>query len=408
MNRLWRVAVYEYKRNVFKKSFFLTLFSIPLMVAIFVGLGIYLTSHQQNDKPIGYVDQAGVFTPAIPGPRSGQAEPVEFIPFQNEDEALFSLEAKMIQAFYILPPDYFETRHIELVYRNKPGDNALQQWWDFLQINLLSDQPIKIASRIALGTDVTVRSMDGDRTVAESGPTFGNFMPLFITMAFLAMLLMSSGYLMGAVVEEKEGRTMEIVVTSISPGQLISGKILGIVAIGLTLFMTWTLIVVSGIYAARWMGSSWFQNAAMDWSVILATIAIAVPAYILVSALMAMIGIMVTTNKEGQSVSSLFIILHMVPLYAGIVLLNNPNGPLSITLTLLPFTALTTLAIRNIFFSVPGWQVGISFVVQTLSALGAIWLASRAFRLGMLRYGQRLSWRRLFPSRQGSMERRNP
>jgi len=325
MNRLWRVAVYEYKRNVFKKSFLLTLFSIPLMVTFSVGIGFFLTSLEENDLPLGYVDQAGVFTSAIPGPRSEQAEPVEFIPFETEDEALVSLESDLIQAFYILPPDYFETRHIELVYRNKPGGNAVQQWYDFLQINLLADQQREVNSRIALGTDVTVRSMDGDRTVAESGPTIGNFIPLFITMAFLAMLLMSSGYLMGAVVEEKEGRTMEIVVTSISPGQLISGKILGIVAIGLTLLMTWTLIVVSGVFAALKMGVSWFQNAAMDWSVILATTAIAVPAYILVSALMAMIGIMVTTNKEGQSVSSLFIILHMVPIYFGIVQKNTPE-----------------------------------------------------------------------------------
>jgi ABC-2 type transport system permease protein len=121
-----------------------------------------------------------------------------------------------------------------------------------------------------------------------------------------------------------------------------------------------------------------------------------------------MIGVMVTTTKEGQSISSIFLSLHMIPIYAGIALLNNPNSTLSITLTLLPFTALTTLAIRNMFFSVPGWQVAISVVVQTLSALGAIWLASRAFRLGMLRYGKRLSWRRLFPSRQGKVVRRKP
>jgi ABC-2 type transport system permease protein len=400
MNRVWRVALYEYKRNVFKKSFLLTLLSIPLLVAFGVGVGFVMTSLKDNDLPVGYVDQADVFDAAIPAPVSGQTKPVDFIPFQTEDEALGSLEAKEIQAYYVLKADYFETRHIEIVYTKKPGDNASKQWYDFLQINLLSDQPTEIAYRIASGTDVTMRSLDGKRTMAESGPTFGNLMPIFITLAFLALILMSSGFLIGAVTEEKENRTMEIVVTSISPLQLIGGKLLGIVAIGVTLLVTWTLIVVLGIFAARQMGIGWFQYLGMDWSVVLATAAIAIPAYVLAAALMTAIGTMVTTTQEGQSISSIFVILHMIPMYVGIAFLNNPDSSLAVTLSLLPFTSLMTIAMRNLFYSVPAWQVALSICVQTVSALGAIWLASRTFRLGMLRYGQRLRWRRLFQIQQ--------
>jgi len=264
MNRILRVALYEYRRNVFKKSFLFTLLSIPLMVAFGVIMGFVLTSLQNNDLPVGYIDQAHVLDKAIQAPVSDQVELVDFIPFQSEDVARASLEAQEIQAYYIIPADYRETRHIEIVYAKKPGENANIQWYDFLQINLLSDQPTEIAYRIASGTDVTVRSLDGKRTMANSGPTFGNFMPLIISMAFLALILMSSGFLMGAVAEEKENRTMEIVVTSVSPLQLIGGKLLGIVAIGLTLLVTWGLIVVLGIFAARLMGIGWFQDLGMD------------------------------------------------------------------------------------------------------------------------------------------------
>jgi len=400
MNRVWRVALYEYRRNVFKKSFLWTLLSIPLMVAFGVGSGFVLESLLDNDLPVGYIDQAGIFENAIPAPVSEREEPVEFIPFQSEEEALASLEAKEIQAYYNLPADYYETRTIEIVYSKKPAENANRQWWDFLQINLLSDQPPEIAYRTAAGTDVTVRSMDGKRSVADSGPLFGNLMPLFITMAFLALILMSSGYLMGAVAEEKENRTMEIVVTSVSPLQLIGGKLLGILAIGLTLLVTWTLIVILGVYAGRMMGIGWFQNLAMDWGVILATAAIAAPAYILVGALMIAIGTMVTTTQEGQSFSSIFVIFHMIPLYISFAFLNSPGSSLAVILSVMPFTSLMAVAMRNTFYSVPTWQVAVSVCVQTISALGAVWLASRAFRLGMLRYGQRLSWRGLFQTGQ--------
>lgn len=247
---------------------------------------------------------------------------------------------------------------------------------------------------------MTVRSLDGKRAVADSGPTFGNLMPLFITMAFLALILMSSGYLMGAVAEEKENRTMEIMVTSISPMQMIGGKLLGIVAIALTLLVSWTLIVVLGIYAARGMGIGWFKNLGMDWSVVLATVAIAAPAYVLVSALMIAIGTMVTSTQEGQSFSSVFIIFHMIPLYIGFAFINDPQSSLAVTLSILPFTSLMATAMRNLFYSVPSWQIAVSACVQTVCAVIGLWLASRAFRLGMLRYGQRLRWRSLFQLRE--------
>ena len=98
----------------------------------------------------------------------------------------------------------------------------------FLRLNLLSGQSPETAYRAASGVDFIVRSIDGKREVpAASGPTFGLLMPLFIAMAFLFMLLMSSGYTMSAMADEKENRTMEVLVTSISPMQLIGGKILG-------------------------------------------------------------------------------------------------------------------------------------------------------------------------------------
>jgi ABC-2 type transport system permease protein len=395
MNSIWRIAQYEYRRNVFKKSFLLTLLSIPLMVTIGVGSGFVMVSLQNNDLPVGYIDQADVFLDPIPAPLPEGEEPVEFIAFQAEEEALAALEAKELQAFYIIPPDYSETRQIEIVYTKKPGANANRQWYDFLQINLVSDQPTEIAYRTAAGTAVTVRSLDGKRSVAESGPTFGNMMPLFITLAFLALILMSSGYLMGAVAEEKENRTMEIVVTSVSPMQLIGGKLLGIVAIGLTVLAAWTLIVILGIFAARLMGIGWFQDLGMDWGMVLSTAAVAIPAYALIGALMITIGTMVTSTQEGQSFSSIFIIFHMIPLYVSFAFIENPSGAVGVTLSLLPFTSLMTIAMRSLFYSVPTWQIAVSVGVQTVFALGAVWLASKSFRLGMLRYGQKLNWRGL-------------
>lgn len=397
MNKLRRVAVYEYQRNVFKKSFLITLISVPLMVALSIGMGFMIETVRDDNRPVGYVDQAGVLAQALPAPVGASFDkPVELIAFQTEADARASLESREFQAYYLLPADYLETRHVRLVYLKKPGENAERQFYNFLQINLMSSHSPEFAYRAAAGTDVTVRSIDGRRTVPSGGPTFGILMPLFITIAFLALLFMSSGYLLSAVADEKENRTIEILVTSGSAQQIIGGKVAGILAISLTLLVAWTAVVILGIFLSVQVGIGWFQNLEMDWGTVLASAAIALPAYVLVAALMAALGAMVTTNQEGQSLSTIFVVLHLLPLYISLVFLNHPQSVLAIVLSILPFTALMTVGMRNIFAYVPPWQVVASVCVQTLCAFGAIWLAGRAFRLGTLHYGQRLSWRSLF------------
>jgi ABC-2 type transport system permease protein len=404
MKHLWRVAWYEYQRNVFKKSFILLLLSVPAMIVFSIGLGIFLESLEDNPLPVGYVDHAGVFAAASTAPQNSSTwstkydDPVEIIAFASEEGAAIALNAGTIQVYYVLPPEYAKSRRVEQIYIEKPGENAERQFYDFMQLNLLSAQPTEIAHRAAAGTDVTVRSIDGSRMIPSGGPTFGLLAPLFITMAFLFMIMMSSGYTMSAIADEKENRTMEVLVTSISPTRLIAGKILGIVAIGLTLLFTWALVILIGIGVARQLGIGWFQDLSMDWSTILATIAIATPAYALAISLMTAIGAMVTTTQEGQSVSAIFFILHVVPFYISWSFINDPHGPLAVALSLMPFTALITISMRNLFTIVPAWQILVSMMVQIICTLGAFWLAGRSLRLGMLRYGQRLNWRSLFGS----------
>jgi len=397
MIKLLQVAVNEYRRNVFKKSFILVLLSVPLMMALSIWMGFFIEGVKDNDLPVGYIDNSGVFASAIPAPKVSEFdEEVTFIPFPNDTEARAALEDYEIQAYYILPANYAETRKIELVYVKEPGENVPRQFYNFLQINQLSEEPAKIAHRAAAGTDVTVRSMDGRREVPSGGPNFGIIAPMLINLAFLALILMSSGYLMSAVAEEKENRTMEILATSLSPSQIISGKVIGIVGIGISLLITWSLVVLSFILIGAKSGIGWFQNLELDWGIILATIAIAIPSYVLAAAMMTAIGAITTSSQEGQSLSSIFVILHMAPLYISMAFLNNPHSPVAVVLSILPFTSLMTVGMRNLFIIVPAWQVAISVGVQLLSATGALWLAGRAFRLGMLRYGQRLTWRRLF------------
>jgi ABC-2 type transport system permease protein len=399
MSKTWQIAWHEYQRNVFKKSFILVLFSVPFMMAVSIGSGLVMESLKQDEAPVGIVDTPSVFEARTPPPVRTSREPVDFIHYDNEDLAGAALRAKEIQAYFLLPPDFADSLEVNLVYLDEPGENAVRNFYDYLQINLLSEELPEVAYRAAAGTSVTVRSQDGKREIPSGGPTFGLMMPLMISLAFLGLMLINSGYLMSALADEKENRTIEVLVTTISPSQLVGGKVLGIVAIGLTQLVAWGAVTALAIFIAKdVVDLAWLQNMDLEWEIIWSTIAIAVPAYVLASALMAAIGVAVTSSQEGQSISSVFIILHMIPLYISWMMISNPNGPIPTVLSLLPFTSLMTVSFRNLFSVVPLWQVAASAAVQTIFALAALWIASRSFRLGLLRYGQRLSLRKIFQS----------
>ena len=400
MLKLGRIATYEYKRNVFKRSFLLTLLSVPLIIALNVGVGLYMESRGNDDAPVGYVDRAGLFADPVPVPVSGSREPLEFVSFQTQEDARGALESGRIQALLVVDADYGETREMTLFYFEEPGGSTIRQLYDFVQANLLADRPADIVRRAALiGEGVTVRSLDGRRQVPSGGPSFDIMMPMLIGFAFIFLLLMNASYLMQAVVEEKENRTMEVLVTSVSPVQLIAGKVLGVVAIGLTQLAAWIVVGVLAVVAASVAGIAWFQNASLDGQLLLTTVAVAIPAYVFAAALMTAVGATTISAQESQATGAIFFILHVVPIYLAGLIINTPNAVLPTVFTFLPFTALLTITLRNIFASVPLWQVATAVALQVVYAIVALWLASRAFRLGMLQYGQRLNWRKLLKAR---------
>ena len=101
---------------------------------------------------------------------------------------------------------------------------------------------------------------------------------------------------------------------------------------------------------------------------------------------MASIGTMVNDAKQGQNYSAPFMMLAMAPFFFFVVILFDPNGTLSVLLSLFPFTSPMTLMLRYGMTSIPLWQIGLAIVLLVLSIIAAMWLAGRIFRIGMLRF----------------------
>jgi len=403
MSKLWLVALHEYKQHALNKGFILTMLSVPLLIGLIIGLGAITDLMKQDARPVGYVDHAGWLSdPVVPAARSQSAldslfeKPVSLVAYETEDAARRAMESGEIQAYYVFAADYKQSRRVELVYIKPPGENAAQQFRDFVRLNLLANRPPQIAQRAVERSTLVVRTPDGSRELVE-GQILSVLMPILLSMVFMILFMSTSFTLVQSVVQEKENRTMEILATSLSPGQLIGGKVLAVVAMGLTLLVSWTaLLALALFFGGNVLGLEWMRDVRISPQVLRTVIPAAILSYIVYSALLAALGSTVADAQESQQVGGLVALVFGLPFYAMVVLIEQPNSPLAIGLTLFPLTSLTSLCLRSGFGSVPSWQLVSSLTILGLSAVGAVWLAGRAFRLGMLRYGQRVNWREMF------------
>lgn len=397
MNKIWLVAKQEYKRHVFRRAFIMVLLSFPLMISVWTLLVYFMVRMENDSSALGYVDLAGVLSDPVPAPVDGGSEtPVDILPYPSEEAGEEALKAGDIQAFYLIPEDFLESGFTFLVLLDDIGEDAEGQFWDFMRANLMAGQPAEAVEFATHRSELVVRTPDGSREFSES--QFLNIiLPLLAVVGLIILILSSSGYLVGVVAEEKENRTMEVLITTVSPQQLISGKLAGITAVLATQVVTWSMFIWLFLYiAANFLGYEWARNIHVDSGTALLLLAVIVPAYIMVAALMTAIGAMVNAVQEGQQIAGLAGIFLWIPFMFLQPVLESPNSPLVVALSFFPPTAPMTLTMRTVLTVVPTWQMALSLGLLTASAAGAVWLAGRALRLGMLRYGQRLSLREIF------------
>ncbi|MBG0770406.1 MAG: ABC transporter permease, partial [Anaerolineaceae bacterium] len=359
MSKLWQIIRNEYIRHVFRKRFLFSLLSLPIAVLVMVGVALIIAGFETDTTPIGYVDPSGALANPIQMPESTDIfDPsIQFIAYPDTDQAQTDLDAGSIQAYYILPADYPQNNQVELIYHEEPSSAAMYQFEDFVRFTLMENADVnpEIVNRLSEGFTYTLESADGSRQMNDD-QWYLVFTPYIAGMMFVVVVMTSGGYLLQAVVEEKENRTMEIVITSVSPSQLMTGKIIGNIAVGLTQLVVWLIFGVVGLKIA---GQFWplLQDFSLSTEYIIVTLLIMLPSFVLVSAIMAAIGSSMTEMREAQQISGMFSLPFMVPFYVSSAIMMNPNGALALALSYFPLTAPITILMRMTFTVVPAWQI---------------------------------------------------
>jgi len=401
VHKLWLVAKREYLQRVREKSFLFMTLGFPLLiigVSVVAGL---VSAGGRDARPIGYVDQAGLLDRAVlPLLVEDRPSFTSMEAFADEEAARLALKEGRIAAYYVMPGDYLQQKELTLTYdEDEPRAAKTRDFSCFVRASLVARQPSEVQDLLDDGLTITIRSIDGRRVMSEGGvPSL--LVPFVVTFFLFFAISTAGGYLLQAMTEEKENRTMEILATSVSPEQLMAGKALGLIAVSLTQILIW----LSALFGGLWIGGrfiSELQGLQLPWDMVLVTALYFLPSFVLIAGIMIAIGGAVTKQQQGQQVAGIINLLFVVPMFFLVLIFENPESPLLVGLTLFPTTAFLTVLLRWGMTSVPMWQLVLSWVLLTSSALCSIWVAAKVFRIGMLQYGQRLSLKTIVQGLRG-------
>jgi ABC-2 type transport system permease protein len=392
VSKTWLVAKREFLTNVRRRSFLFAAFGAPLfsIVIMYVVFAITVQSFDNTEGIglIGYVDESGVLETAID-------QPEDFRQYEDETAARAALDASQIDGYFAVPSNYSDTGTINLYMRSSGAPEGLYDQIDtFMIANIGRDVDAERLERLQNPVNTQILTLDNGRLIRDSGIAGLFLTPIIFVMVFMLASQTSSGYLMSSVVEEKGNRIMEILITSITPMQLLVGKIIGLGGLGLLQLVIW---IVSGALVLQvGQGTEFFSGVYIPADMLVLGLVYFLITFFLLASLMAGVGAVAGGEQESRQFASIFSLLLFLPFFFLFNLLTDPNGTISTILTLLPFTSPVTTIFRMAFGTVPAWQLIVSLIIQLATTLLVMWAAARVFRWSLLMYGKRPSLRELF------------
>ncbi|PPL02177.1 ABC transporter permease [Parapedobacter indicus] len=434
MNKILLIIKREYLSRVKKRSFLLVTFLVPLVIIGIYALTIYLTarSFENNKATVHVVDQSGLFAGKIESTKN-----ITFIPVKTAentaDERAHMLDGEGKNFLLIIPPDITTSSHAELIAKETAsltiqGDIS-RQLENVLRDIAFANAGIDRATVENIRPEVTISAKeitDEGEKDSSAGAAMGIAMSLSIVV-YICLFLYGSQVMRG-VIEEKNSRIVEVIISSVKPFQLMMGKIVGIGLVGLTQFILWiilstTLVGVAsaGLVDGEDIKTQIEQQQALsngetqlakpqmgmfgtvkqelnkvDFQAIITTFLLYFfGGYLLYSALFAAVGSAVDSETETQQfMFPITIPLLFTYILSFGVLVNDPNGPLAFWLSMIPFTSPIAMLVR-IPFGVPGWQIGLSLLLLIGGFIFTTWVAARIYRVGILMYGKKASYKEL-------------
>lgn len=431
MNNIFLITKREFLTQVKKKSFIvLTLLAPVMLIAFGAVIGLMFKANESHNI-IEVVDNSGLFKSDL---KSTDKIEYKIIPSSEEQSTVNTLKGnESIDGILVLPQiqngnfDEFQ-KNTRLVVNTKIGFDTKQRIISDLS-NVIKKEKIKqlgiaetqiddLDKGFTLKTINVSENNKEDSDLALGVKSVLSMLLMYVTFMFI---IIYGVRVMRSVLEEKNNRVVEIIISSVKPFELMMGKILGVTLVALTQFLVWITMSVVGALVLNTGFSTMQKNIpggdeAMMSKLDIAQIATQVShsllelnfpliifvfiiffllGYIFYSSIYAAIGSAVDNETETQQFTLFAVLPLMLGMYGSFSFINNPDGPLGFWLSIIPFTSPVAM-IARIPYGVPAWQIALSIVLLLGTTFFMIFLAGKIYRVGILMYGNKATLKEIW------------
>lgn len=427
--KIWAIIEKEYKQIVRKKSFIIATILTPALMAGFIFIPVLLTKVGRETKEIGIVDYSGLISKSFvqksnANPNIKQKLKLDFKDIKNRDRDQNNLmkqyekanskkeggELKLVEEYkrmilekkldgiLLIPNNIKESRNFYYCAQNISDFQANKYIYSTVKSILSSvvlKEEISDPAIVEIVAKATAELKPSLFIVKEKGTTKSSsgtaYMMSIFMLTILFSILMGYGQLiMRGVIEEKNNRIVEVLISSTNYKNLFYGKIIGIGLAGLTQVGIWILM--------GWMLIGKF-SLGIDPSVLnfltlelgIYFIIFFIIGYFMYSILFSIVGASVNTDQEAQQFAAPITYLLIIPFMIGIMVTQNPNTPLVIATSLFPLFTPTLMFMRISVALPPFSQILLSMTLSILFTFFLAWLGAKIFRTGILMYGKKPS-----------------
>ncbi len=412
----------------------MTILMPALMAAMFILPSYFMSQDDTKERTIAVYDGSTILLGQL---ESNNYTKFKFIPEAEYLKIKDHLKTSDFYALLVIQPNLLNTNTVQLISAsNIPFDLKYQirdkirsviekeKMADVIKQTNVPDLETRIAATktsINVNTIKLGESGEAKKSSTEIGMVLGYIFGFVIYM----FILLYGQMVMQGVMEEKQSRIVEVIISSVKPFELMMGKIIGIAMVGLTQLFIWIILGVAIISGARGMMPA-AQHAGSAQEIIAQSAAQAnapaeldkiqdilsmmgsvnfpliigcfifffIGGYLLYSSLFAAVGSAVDAQEDAQQ----FMMPIMMPIILAILVMmsaiKNPEGPVAFWFSMIPFTSPVVMMAR-IPFGVPYWQLALSMVLLIATFVAMVWAAGKIYRTGILMYGKKASWKEL-------------
>jgi ABC-2 type transport system permease protein len=435
MSKIGLIVRREYLSRVKKKSFLVMTILGPLLMASIIVARIWLESMPEEKQKVLVIDETTVFEDELKNYKNIEFE----FSKQNLEQAKKEFYKTEHNIILYIPVNIVSANAIQILYKKQPGLNTQEyiknsietkiENWKLLKSGIDKETLDKTKVTIAVQTAKIEESGDQKKSYTEVSIILG-FVAGFLIYIFIFMY---GAMVMRGVIEEKTSRIIEVIITSVTPFQLMMGKIMGIALVGLTQFILWIILTtgltsISTSFVAQKMydsaeikkeetfSSNMPINAQQDIIkktpdavkemyemvdsinlpvMIISFLIYFIGGYLLYGALFAAIGAAVDSEADTQQ----FMVPITIPLVLAFivaqVIITNPESKMAFWFSMFPLTSPIVMMVR-IPFGVPIWEIALSMGLLVVGFIFTTWLAAKIYRVGILMYGKKPSYKELW------------